>query len=283
MAKDIINAINDYKKEIDDIGNIFYVFSTFRGRGGYDTEWNAEEIGNKYLCLRLDSAADRLYNRIIEDMPDNKTLKQRLDYVFLLLEMPDAWEHKDYFPTWDVEYWSVKNEKLMQVIGEKLTPQNDNTDSGKAIKENMEKNMMPIIASSYIYQLNRLAYYANTETTTLKRKLDLLRKKVENKKQTNIHQSSFIDRLFRIDKKGDMEIIHKILNGKRKKDFAVCICALVENGILSAQVTYTEIQNEFGDIGSKATINKYRNKNNLYTEDLESADKAIKKAFNLSQ
>ena len=257
---DIITAINDYKKEIDDIGNLFYVFSNFHGRGVYDAEWKVGDIGSKYLCLTLDSAADRLYHQIISDMPDDKALKQRLDYVYFLLGMPDAWGHQDYFPVWSVEYWSMSNGELLKVLSNEV-----------GVK----------FAYNALAQLNRLAHYANAETTTLKRKLDLLRQKVENKKQANPQQKTFVGRLMRADKKADLATMHKILEGKTKKDFAVCVGAMVDNGILSIQVTYNELLNEFGEIGSKATINKYRNKNNIDTETYKTTAKAIKEAFNL--
>lgn len=77
---------------------------------------------------------------------------------------------------------------------------------------------------------------------------------------------------------GDTKLIadlHSLIDGKRGKDVALYIVACMKLGKLT-RPTYTQIVNEFGDIGSKAGYNRYLDEKKFTTIELEGAMNQIK-------
>lgn len=60
--------------------------------------------------------------------------------------------------------------------------------------------------------------------------------------------------------------MHTILNGKRGRDFALMIWACIKRGWCN-KPTYTQVKEEFGDIGSGTGYNRYLNNNTMFTEE----------------
>lgn len=54
-----------------------------------------------------------------------------------------------------------------------------------------------------------------------------------------------------------MKRLHQFLDGKRNKEFAKVIVCAVEAGLLVGRPSYELMTQEFGDIGSKSTVNKF--------------------------
>ena len=76
------------------------------------------------------------------------------------------------------------------------------------------------------------------------------------------------------DANGDkLEKMHTISKGKRGKDFALIILACIKRG-WCYKPTYTQVKEEFGDIGSSTGYNRYLNNINMYTQ--EEIDGALK-------
>ena len=67
-----------------------------------------------------------------------------------------------------------------------------------------------------------------------------------------------------------LQKIHITINGKKGKDAALIILACIKKGWLS-KPTYTQVKNEFGDIGSKTGYNKYLCEKKFTKEELEGA------------
>jgi len=72
-----------------------------------------------------------------------------------------------------------------------------------------------------------------------------------------------------------IEKLHSLIDGKRGKDVALYIVACMKLGKLT-RPTYTQIVNEFGDIGSKAGYNRYLDEKKFTTIELEGAMNQIK-------
>lgn len=76
------------------------------------------------------------------------------------------------------------------------------------------------------------------------------------------------------DANGDkLKKMHKVLAGKKGKDFALLIWACTKKGLCN-KPTYTQAKEEFGDIGSSTGYNRYLNNNNMFTQ--EEKDGALK-------
>lgn len=67
-----------------------------------------------------------------------------------------------------------------------------------------------------------------------------------------------------------LQKIHTKLDGKKGKDASLIVLACIKKGWMT-RPTYTQVKNEFGDIGSKTGYNKYLNENMFAKEELEGA------------
>lgn len=67
-----------------------------------------------------------------------------------------------------------------------------------------------------------------------------------------------------------LQKIHTKLDGKRGKDVSLIVLACIKKGWLT-KPTYTQVKNEFGDIGSKTGYNKYLSEQMFAKEELEGA------------
>lgn len=67
-----------------------------------------------------------------------------------------------------------------------------------------------------------------------------------------------------------LQQMHTKLSGKKGKDATLIILACIKKGWLT-KPTYTQVKNEFGDIGSKTGYNRYLNEQMFTKEELEGA------------
>lgn len=67
-----------------------------------------------------------------------------------------------------------------------------------------------------------------------------------------------------------LQKMHTILKGKKGKDVSLIIMTCIKKGWMT-KPTYTEVKNEFGDIGSKTGYNRYLNESMFINEELEGA------------
>lgn len=67
-----------------------------------------------------------------------------------------------------------------------------------------------------------------------------------------------------------LQKIHSKLCGKKGKDAALIILACIKKGWIT-KPTFTQVKNEFGDIGSKTGYNRYLNEQMFTREELEGA------------
>lgn len=67
-----------------------------------------------------------------------------------------------------------------------------------------------------------------------------------------------------------LQRMHDVLDGKKGKDTTLIILACIKKGWMT-KPTYTQVKNEFGDIGSKTGYNRYLNENMFTKEELDGA------------
>lgn len=67
-----------------------------------------------------------------------------------------------------------------------------------------------------------------------------------------------------------LKMLHTKLDGKKGKDVSLIILAAIKKGWLT-KPTYTQVKNEFKDIGCKSGYNRYLNENMFTKEEIEGA------------
>ena len=78
------------------------------------------------------------------------------------------------------------------------------------------------------------------------------------------------------DPKGEkLQKIHTLADCRKGKDFALIILACILEGWID-RPTYTQVKNEFGDIGDKSGYNKYLQENRHTKEEIEGAKNSLK-------
>ena len=76
-----------------------------------------------------------------------------------------------------------------------------------------------------------------------------------------------------------VKAIHKVIDGQKGKNVALYIWACIEIGWIT-KPTFTQVQDEFGDIGNKSGFNKYLANNGLFTEEEKTgAQNALKRVL----
>ena len=78
------------------------------------------------------------------------------------------------------------------------------------------------------------------------------------------------DKMIDDDSGRKLQKIHTKIRGKKGKDVALIILACIKKGWMT-RPTYTQVKNEFGDIGSKTGYNKYLNGQMFTKEEIEGA------------
>lgn len=87
-------------------------------------------------------------------------------------------------------------------------------------------------------------------------------------------QDTFKDKMIDDANGSKLQKIHTKLDGKKGKDAALIILACIEKGLIM-RPTYTQVKNEFGDVGSKTGYNRYLNKAWFTKEELEGAKNSL--------
>lgn len=105
--------------------------------------------------------------------------------------------------------------------------------------------------AAMIYEGKRYVMFPKTDEAKDK-------SKTKAKQRTRGKQKrSFRDCLFMDDKENLLKILHKLIDGNKGKFVANVISFCVSKGILIKKPTYTQVVEEFGDIGDKSGYNKY--------------------------
>lgn len=76
------------------------------------------------------------------------------------------------------------------------------------------------------------------------------------------------------EKEERLRRLHKVIDGKKGKDVSLYILIAIEKGWIT-KPTYTQVKNEFGDIGDKSGYNAYLNKNKFSDEEINGAKESL--------
>ena len=88
-------------------------------------------------------------------------------------------------------------------------------------------------------------------------------------------KETFSDKMEDEEKKSRLEKIHKAMKGRIGKDAALIILACIELGWIT-KPTYTQVKNEFGEIGAKSGFNNYLKASRFTKEEIDGAKESLK-------
>lgn len=92
-------------------------------------------------------------------------------------------------------------------------------------------------------------------TETQKQPSDFKQSEKPEKKE---QQKQFSDKIIAQNKDNILSILHELIDKRKGREVALIITAAIKKGVI-LKPTYTEIKNEFGDIGNKSGFNSYMN------------------------
>lgn len=97
---------------------------------------------------------------------------------------------------------------------------------------------------------------------------------VRNSRKAGRPKSTLKDKMIDDADGCKLERLRKLMEGKKGKDAALIIFAAVKEGWMT-KPSFTQVENEFGDIGSKANFNNYMNADKYWEEEIKGAIKSL--------
>lgn len=116
----VLNAVNEYKKFVDEISDLLFVFSSVNGneRKGYLTElgWTANDVKGYQVGVMRYNPVERIKSALISDMPNKDALQNRLLHVWFELYGTLQVVDSNYFPVFDGSLLSHENKTLLESL-----------------------------------------------------------------------------------------------------------------------------------------------------------------------
>ena len=289
-----MEAVDKYKEMVDEVGHMLYVFANFKDYPFKDLVkeqgWTLENI--KKMQVRMQHFGDitkQIKDELVGD-GDEAKFRGRLKTAFFELGAD---------PNFAPSYFPVFDEALFEL------PSKDEPDRNKEMVEALV-SVYGEEAGKVMLALQVLLHWANFVVAEVSKMLDEVckfvgytpglqkqtqeatntdclaveqqepqqaaqeqKEKPKRGRPTEPFASKMID-----DADGEkLKKMHTILKGKKGKDFALIIWACIKRGWCN-KPTYTQVKEEFGDIGSNTGYNRYLNNNTMFTP--EEKDGALK-------
>lgn len=115
-----MNAVNEYKKFVDEISDLLFVFSSVTGNEGegYLTGlgWTTNEVKGYQVGVMRYDPVERIKSALIGDMPGKDTLQNRLQHVWHELCGTCLFADRNYFPVFVESLLSHKNKTLLESL-----------------------------------------------------------------------------------------------------------------------------------------------------------------------
>ena len=259
----ILDWVKEYRRYIEKYSRLLHL---------YDVDCNEafapEDFENSCVYGWLADCSTFFINNLEEcifhDVYSRQDVRERL---YILLEFRD-W-HNDLFPKFDLD--------VSRYINNPLFSEKEMTEAKRDIKS-MVVSFNSTVSDVLFYiceicKANSVPLTENLEAALLR--FGTLRgvgykKEQENKGKDN---TLFESCILINGKEQLLEKLHKLIDGKKGKFVANVIKACCGIGFI-VKPTYTQVRNEFGDIGAKSGYNKYMSEQ-YNNEDSESIKKAL--------
>ncbi len=258
----VLEAINEYKKCIDEIAQLLFVFASVIGddrvEAGHLTQlgWTIGEVKGYHTGIMRYDPVKRIKDAIIGDMPDKKELQKRLAYVWHELSEEVAFiedEETGYFPVFDEKNFSLDNKELFNVLC-KLESKN--------------------YAFTVLTHLEGVVHWTNTRISDVYKMLCELSDFTGMKEQEKVTESSsitrkkstrkkkiynFSDIIQYHDKKELLERLHFLIDGRGGAAVGAVIQKAKMDGYLTRYPYEGDFRQEFEVKGSWNAISNYFN------------------------
>lgn len=259
----ILDWVKEYRRYIEKYSRLLHL---------YDIEchevFTSEDFENScvYGCLAANSDffINSLEELLFHDVNFKQDVRERLQILLELME-----RHNDLFPKFDLD--------VSKYIKNPLFSEKEMTEAKRDIKS-MVVSFNSTVSDVLFYICEICKAYSVSLTGNLGAALLRFgalggvgyKKEQESKGKDNtlFEACILID-----DKELLLEKLHKLIGGKKGKFVANVIKACCDVGII-AKPTYTQVKNEFGNIGAKSGYNKYIS-NQYNNEDINSIKKAL--------
>ena len=190
--------------------------------------------------------------------------------------------------------------RLIYMIGEKAQKDwiknNFNVEYAQEVKSSTSKfyafikKKMPMIENYYPKKDSEIDFEINRTTLVLQNELDwsnffhtvtasniVLKPQPEQRKKNNKPKrrsgrpkETLKDRMVDDADGRKLEKVREVMNGKKGKDAALIVLACMKKGWMQ-KPTFTQVEKEFGDIGTQQGFTKYLNENKFTTEEIDGA------------
>ena len=258
----VLEAINEYKKCIDEIAQLLFVFASVIGddrvEAGHLTQlgWTIGEVKGYHTGIMRYDPVKRIKDAIIGDMPDKKELQKRLAYVWHELSEEVAFiedEETGYFPVFDEKNFSLDNKELFNVLC-KLESKN----YAFTVLTHLEGvvHWTNTRISEVYKMLCELSDFAGmteqekvTESSSITRKKSTRKEKIYN----------FSDIIQYHDKKELLERLHFLIDGRGGAAVGAVIQKAKMDGYLTRYPYEGDFRQEFEVKGSWNAISNYFN------------------------
>lgn len=258
----VLEAINEYKKCIDEIAQLLFVFASVIGddrvEAGHLTQlgWTIGEVKGYHTGIMRYDPVKRIKDAIIGDMPDKKELQKRLAYVWHELSEEVAFiedEETGYFPVFDEKIFSLDNKELFNVLCKV-----ESKNYAFTVLTHLEGvvHWTNTRISEVYKMLCELSDFAGmkeqekvTESSSITRKKSTRKKKIYN----------FSDIIQYHDKKELLERLHFLIDGRGGAAVGAVIQKAKMDGYLTRYPYEGDFRQEFEVKGSWNAISNYFN------------------------
>lgn len=267
---------------VDEVGRMMMIFSNMDKFPILEQGWTLAAIqkAQAEIMNYANTAADKIRDELIGD--GNKAeFRGRLETAFFELGA-DPYFAPSYFPVFDEAIFELPSKDYPDRNKEMVDALTDvyGSDAGKvmvalqvllqwvnfAVRE--VSKMLDEVCKfvGYTPELQEQTQEAtNTDSLAVEQQepqqtVEGQKEKPQRGRPTKPFASKMID-----DADGEkLKKMHTILKGKKGKDFALIIWACIKRGWCN-KPTYTQVKEEFGDIGSNTGYNRYLNNNTMFT------------------
>lgn len=269
----VLEAINEYKKFVDEISLMLTAFASVNGneRNGYLTElgWTEKEVRGYQIGVMRYDPVERIKSALISDMPDKDTLQNRLWNVWYELCGACHFSDSNYFPVFDGSLLSHENKTLLESLTkiegaryayEVLTRLEQIVHWANIRISNVYKYLVEL---SQFSGLPRCTKDNAQDGTKQSEKPNVAEDEAKQKQQmVKVKQlPKFSDIIQYPDKDKLLERLHYLIDGKGGASVGAVLQKAKMDGYLTRYPRREEFVSEFDLIGSWQGISNYFNEN----------------------
>ena len=281
-----MRAIGKYKAMIEEVGQMLFVFANFKD---YPFKEVVKEQGWTLAAIQkaqadimnyANTAAGQIKDELIGD-GDEAKFRGRLQTAFFELGADPNFA-PSFFPVFDEALFDFPNADEPDKNKQMLDALTDiyGSDAGKvmlALQVLLHwANFVVAEVSKMLDEVCKFVGYTPelqeqtqeaTNTDSLAVKQPEPQQTVEGQKEKPKRgrpKEPFASKMIDDADWEKLKKMHTILKGKKGKDFALIIWACIKRGWCN-KPTYTQVKEEFGDIGSKTGYNRYLNNITMFT------------------